>query len=93
MSKREHCKDCSDPAESGKVRCARCAEFHSIREAARREARRLAGSCIVCGEAAVVDVDGVLLAHCDEHRHYYAVRRVATAKAKRRAKSNQGVGK
>jgi hypothetical protein len=79
----EHCKDCRRPPLPGKRRCKRCAKAHNFREAARREERRKTGLCTVCGAPAVVDDEGEAMAHCDEHRAAYAVRRAALAQRAR----------
>lgn len=70
------CKDCSRRAAAGKRRCKACSKVHSQRERARRDARRNAGLCVVCGEDAVTEADHVLTL-CELHRQHYVQRDAA----------------
>lgn len=72
------------PPLQGKRRCREHTDLHNLREAKRREDRRRAGACTVCGKPAVVDEDGEAMKLCDEHRAAYAVRRLAEKKRARR---------
>lgn len=66
------CKDCASEDLVG-ARCKACRAAHNEREANRREARRKAARCTVCGAKAVL-VDGAPLATCKVHREYYRAR-------------------
>lgn len=72
------CRDCAQPAEDGAARCAVCAKVHARREKVRRDARRAAGRCVVCGERAARS-GGVVLTLCPEHREYYRARKAGAA--------------
>lgn len=74
---RTNCKDCSCHPLPGKRRCAPCGKAHSEREAARREARRRAGLCVVCGTVAELDDEGAPMTLCRRHRLAYETRRLA----------------
>jgi hypothetical protein len=76
----EHCQECASAPLPGKRRCAVHTELHNLREAARREERRRAGACTVCGEPAELDDDGEPMSLCHDHRKAYAVRRLAEKK-------------
>lgn len=71
------CKDCARPPAPGKRRCKRCAKVHNQRETARREARRVAGLCLVCGADAATDEADHVLTLCQKHRQHYVERDAA----------------
>ena len=81
---RKHCQECKRKPVPGKRRCKRCAQNHNLREAARRDERRRAGLCVVCGATAVIDEHGEPMSLCDEHRLRYEVRREAAKKKRER---------
>jgi len=62
----ETCHECSAAPEPGKRRCAEHLAAAREREAERREARKDAGKCVVCGERAL---KGKTL--CTKHAEYY----------------------
>jgi hypothetical protein len=61
----------ADCAEGG--RCEPCRQAHNARETARRQARKDACRCTVCG-AKAARVGGQSLTTCPTHRAYYAER-------------------
>lgn len=66
------CKDCPEPHEPGRSRCAACAERHRLAARERTAARKKAKRCVVCGRSAR---GGTTL--CQTHRDYYRVRAAA----------------
>ena len=62
----------ADPPE-GRSKCDSCNAEHNRRGAARREALKTAGKCVVCGAKAAT-VSGVTLTVCKVHREYYRAR-------------------
>lgn len=87
MRERLTCQECGALPKPGSVRCESCQEHHSLREAARRQARRDAGLCVRCGKRAVVDDDGEPMAYCDAHRAENDARRLALKKKRARLKA------
>lgn len=65
------CQDCANPPRKGQRRCNDCRERHNARERGRREARKLARLCSVCGDKATEDESGEVLATCAVHREYF----------------------
>lgn len=57
----------------GSPRCENCRLIHNERERTRRQARRQACRCTVCGSKAV-KVNGIALSTCAVHREYYSER-------------------
>ena len=76
MSRANPCKGrelgcTADCPEGG--RCDPCRKAHNARETARRQARKAARRCTVCGRKAA-RVGGQALTTCPTHREYYATR-------------------
>lgn len=68
------CKDCAEPHEDGRTRCAACAEKRRVDEAAMRAQRKKRHACVTCGKPAAKD-----RTLCRRHLEYYAARTAAAA--------------
>jgi hypothetical protein len=73
----ETCRECSSAPAPGRVRCKPCLAVAREREAARREAHRAAGRCVVCGRKAMRE-----RSMCNEHLAYYRARTAERAATK-----------
>lgn len=76
------CKDCPDPHEPGKARCAACLERRREEAAVAREEAKAKRKCVVCGAPAAPDrrgaaVKGRATTLCKAHQRYYAERQAA----------------
>lgn len=69
------CKDCPEPREEDRTRCAKCARERRDVEARVREERRRKHACLVCSKPVKRD-----RRYCLTHLKYYA-KRSALAKA------------
>ncbi len=76
------CRECMEPPEEGRRRCAACAERHRQRSAARRAELKSRGKCVVCGKRAV---KGMTV--CKEHREYYRQRDEQARQLRRESQS------
>lgn len=77
MKKPNPCKGretgCTGKPKRGELRCKVCKELHNARERERRQSRKAAALCTVCG-AEAAKVNGVSLGTCQAHREYFAER-------------------
>ncbi len=69
------CKDCPEPHEPNRSRCAACAERHRVAAAVTVAKRRKGKRCVTCGKPAT---GGTTL--CSAHRAYYRERAATAAK-------------
>jgi hypothetical protein len=78
------CKDCSDPHEPGKARCAACLKRRREEAAVAREDAKAKRRCVVCGAPAAPNHNYTRdpkrappSTLCKVHQRYYAERRAA----------------